>query len=123
MVASKKTIKTRTRQKSNPEIMETIRLGLKQKAWLKIVQFISAGKRNYSSVNLKEIDTKATAGDTILILGKVLSSGNLSKKVKIVALSISDQAREKLKESKSEFVTVKDEIIKNPKGEGLKLIN
>jgi len=123
MTASKRTIKTRTRQKSNPEIRETIKLGLKHKAWLKIVQFISAGKRRYSAVNLKEIDAKTTAGDTVLIPGKVLSSGNLTKKVKIVALSISAEARDKLKETKSEFVKIKDEIVKNPKGEGIKIIN
>jgi len=123
MVASKKTIKVRTRAKSNPIIKETVKLGLKQKAWIKIVQFISAGKRNYSTINLRELDHKTTAGDTVLVLGKILSSGNLTKKIKIVALSISKGAREKLKETKSEFVHVKDEIIKNPKGEGIKIIN
>lgn len=109
--------------KSNPETKETIRLGLKQKAWFKIVQFISAGKRNHYSLNLSEIDAKATAGDTVLVLGKVLSSGHLTKKVKIVALAISEQAKDKLKETKSEFITIKDEIIKNPKGEGMKILN
>jgi large subunit ribosomal protein L18e len=123
MVASKKTIKVRTRMKTNPEIKETIKLGLKHKPWIRIVQFISAGKKNYSSINLRELDNKTTPGDTVLVLGKILSSGNLTKKIKIVALSISKGAREKLKETKSEFVHVKDEIIKNPKGEGIKIIN
>jgi large subunit ribosomal protein L18e len=123
MVASKKTIKVRTRSKSNPIIKETVKLALKQKAWIKMAQFISAGKRNYPSINLGELDKKTTAGDTVLVLGKILSSGNLTKKIKIVALAISKGAREKLKETKSEFVHVRDEVTKNPKGEGIKVIN
>ena len=73
-------------------------------------------------VELQKIDSEAKVGDTVLILGKVLSQGALSKKLVICALSISHAARVKLKESKSEFISIAEEIKKNPKAEGLKVL-
>lgn len=122
MVASKTTIKHRTRNKTNPQIIEIVRLALKQKAWHTIAQAVSNSTKNYSSVNLKEIERQTKMGDIVIVIGKVLSSGNLTKKIRICSLGISKEAREKLKESKSEFASIADEIKKNPKAEGIKLI-
>lgn len=122
MVVSKTKIKLRIRNKSNSELAETIRLANNNKAWNKIAFILSGATRNYSSINLKEIDKKTTAGDTVIIPGKVLSTGSLTKKVRICALGISAVAKEKLKESKSEFASILDEIKSNLKAEGIKVI-
>ena len=119
---SKTKIKTRILKKTNPEIIETIKLALKNPEWLKIAQILSASTREYSSINLFEIDKQTTPGDIIIIPGKVLSKGELTKKVRICALSISMEAKEKLKTTKSEFVPLINEIKSNPKAEGVKVI-
>lgn len=122
MVASKTTIKHRTRSKTNPQIIEAVRLGLKQNAWHSIAQAVSNSTKHYSSVNLKEIDRQTKMGDIVIIIGKVLSSGSITKKIRICALGISESAKKKLADSKSEFASIADEIKKNPKAQGIKLI-
>jgi large subunit ribosomal protein L18e len=115
-------IKTRSRKKTNPEIVNTIREALKNKAWFKIAQILSSSTREYSSINLEKINKETKAGDTVVIPGKVLSSGNLDKKVRICALAFSESAISKLKSTKSESVSILDEIKSNPKAQGVKVI-
>jgi large subunit ribosomal protein L18e len=122
MQLSKTKVKIRTKKKKNSELSSTIALALKNKAWFDISKILSGPTRLYSSVNLDEIDSETKVGDTIVIPGKVLSLGNLTKKIRICALSISKHAQEKLVDSKSEFATIAEEIKKNPKGEGIKII-
>lgn len=119
---SRTKIKGRISNKTNSALAETIRLALNNSAWKKIAQILSNSTREYSSVNLKEIDALAKEGDTILIPGKVLASGDISKKVRICSLSISASAREKLKRTKSEYASIAEEIKINKKAEGVKVI-
>lgn len=119
---SKTKLKVRIKRKTNPELAETIKLASKYEGWNKIAQILSGSTREYSSLNLFQIDKESKIGDTIIIPGKVLSKGELSKRIKICALAISKQAKEKLKLSKSEFVYLNDEIKKNTKAEGIKVL-
>jgi len=52
----------------------------------------------------------------------VLSKGNITKKLKIVALSFSKASEEKLKKSNCEIVSIEEEIEKNPEAKGVKII-
>lgn len=115
-------LKSRIRNKTNSNTVELLSEGRKQKAWNPIMKIISSSTRNYSSVNLDKIDKETKAGDTVVIAGKVLSSGNVTKKLRICALGISELAKDKLKESKSEYVSLIEEIKSNPKATGIKLI-
>jgi len=122
MTISKTKIKGRTKAKSNEGLQETIRLALKNKAWFKVSQILSASTRQYSSVNLGQIDKVSKQGEIIVVLGKVLSSGSLTKKVRIAALGISAEAKDKLKETKSEYVYLAKEIQSNVKAEGVRVV-
>ncbi len=115
-------LKIRIRRKTNSELASTIKLASKQEGWSKISQILSGATRKYSSLNLFQIDKESKTGDTIVIPGKVLSKGDLTKRIKICALAISEQAKEKLKNSKSEFIHILEEIKKNPKAEGIKIL-
>lgn len=119
---SKTKIKSRASKKTNPSLAETIELAIKNSQWIKIAKLLSSPSRKYSSINLSEIDSKTSTGDTILIPGKVLSGGDITKKLRICAFSISKPALEKLKKTKSEFAPIIEELKKNPKAEGLKII-
>jgi large subunit ribosomal protein L18e len=119
---SKTNIKSRASKKTSPELETTITEALKHKPWHQVAKILSGPTRYFSKVNLKEIDKQSKAGDTIIIPGKVLSSGDLTKQLTLVALSISKQAQDKLKDSKSKFNTIAEEIKSNSKAEGVKLI-
>lgn len=119
---SKTRIKSRSKNKTNPELVETILTARKNENWLEIAKILSSSTRKQPAVNLSEINKNSKIGDTIIIPGKVLSKGNIAKKIKLCAFSISEQAREKLKETKSEFIPLIEEIKKNKKAEGIKII-
>ena len=119
---SKTKIGKRIGVKKDFEIVETILLAKKNESWNKLAQLISGSRRKYLSVNLKEIDKKSSEGDTVVVAGKVLGVGGLTKKVKICAIGFSKSAKEKLKDTKTEMVMIADEIKKNPKAEGIKFL-
>src|SRR3989338_465913 len=110
-------IKNKISRKTNPAFSNVLTSARKNKSWVKLAHVLSGPTRIQASINLKQIDEQTKAGDTILVPGKILSSGNLTKKVRICALGISASAREKLKASKSEFVTIAEEIKDNPKAD------
>jgi large subunit ribosomal protein L18e len=119
---SKTKIKFRAKKKTNPVLAETISEALKHPSWKDVAKFLSSSTRKYISLNLSEIDKRSKEGDTVVVLGKVLSGGNLTKKIRICALAISESASEKAKETKSEIVSVLEEIKKNPKAEGVRIL-
>ncbi|MEK6889893.1 MAG: 50S ribosomal protein L18e [Nanoarchaeota archaeon] len=115
-------VKNKARRKTNPTLIETILTARKHKGWFQLAHILSGSTNTHLALNLSEIDSQTKAGDTVIITGKVLGSGNLTKKVRICALSASEEALEKIKKDKSEFVTILDEIKKNPKAEGVRII-
>lgn len=121
-ILSNTEFKKRVKRKTNPEIAETIKLAQKNEPWKQVAKILSGSTRLYASVNLSDIDKETTPGDTVLILGKVLGSGDLTKKVRICALSFSESALAKLKKTKSEAVSIIDEIRINKKAAGVKII-
>ena len=73
-------------------------------------------------MNLNEIDKEVKEGEIVVIPGKVLSQGEINKKIKIAAIGFSEKAKEKLLKSKSEVILIVDEIKKNPKCKGVKIL-
>ena len=119
---SNRKLKEQIGRKTNPSLIETFASAKKNNGWKKIADILSSPTRRQSRLNLSEIDKQTSAGDTVLIPGKVLSQGEITKKIKICALSASKNAREKMKHSKTEFLTINEEINKNPKCEGIKIL-
>jgi large subunit ribosomal protein L18e len=119
---SNTSIAKRIPRKMDTYIVDTIFAAKKQKKWNKVAQIVSGGRRRYNDVNLKQIDKESKDGDVVVVVGKVLGVGQLTKKVKICALYFSQSAHEKIKQNKSEAIKLVEEIKKNPNAEGVKLI-
>ena len=119
---SKTKIEKQLKRKINPELVETIIKAKKNDKWLGIASLLSAPRKLKIYVNLEKIEKESKEGDTIIVPGKVLSQGDISKKIRIAALSFSQQAREKLKNRKCEIVTIKEEISKNKEAKGVKIL-
>jgi large subunit ribosomal protein L18e len=109
-------------RKNKQEIIETILAAKKKKAWLEVAGVLSGPRRNYMNINLQEINKQVKEGESIIIPGKVLSQGELNKKIKIVALGFSEAAKEKLKKSGSKISYMLEEIKSNPEAKGLKVL-
>ena len=113
MVKSKVKISKQTKRKTNKELVETIIAAKKNKAWFKVAEVLSGPRRKRTNLNLGEIKEKSKDNKIIVISGKVLSQGELNKKIKIVALSFSEKAREKLLNFKCEVSNILEEIKRN----------
>ncbi len=116
---SKTQINKRILNKRNPEIVETIEIA-KKKGVLEIARVLSGPKRLYKKVNLSELE--GVKSDKVLVLGKVLGQGEINKKMSVVALGFSEQAKEKLKKAGCDVELIKDELKNNPKIEGVEIL-
>jgi len=119
---SKTELKKRQRRKTNPQLAAAVYWATKNPAWIKFAKLLSQSTKLQSAINLKEIDEKTKLGDLVLIPGRVLSVGEITKKIRICSFGISNQAKEKLTKTHSEWINILDEIKRNPKAEGFKII-
>jgi len=119
---SKTKISKQLERKTNPFLVETIRAIKKHKPWIGIAGILSGPRRNFVNLNLREINEKSKDSETVIIPGKVLSLGELDKKIRIVAFNFSGRAKAKLSKSKSEAINIIDEIKKNPEAKGVRVL-
>lgn len=77
--------------------------------WEDLADRLEVPSRNRISVNVEKINSLAekNKGKVILVPGKVLSSGDLTEKVTVVAISASENARAKIN-AKGKFILLKE---------------
>ena len=119
---SKKKIEKQMKRKGSLELVETIIAAKKNKKWNGIADVLSSPRKNKIIVNLDRINRETKDGELVVIPGKVLSHGDINKKIKLVALNFSEEAREKLLNAKCELISILSEIKKNPEAKGIKVI-
>jgi large subunit ribosomal protein L18e len=122
MTKSNTKIEKQLQKKTNSILVETIIAAKKKEAWKKIAEILSSPRRKRMDVNIEKINNEAKAGETIVVPGKVLSQGDIDKKIKIVAVSFSGKAKEKLLKAKCDVSDMLDEIKKNPDAKGIKIL-
>ncbi|MCE4607784.1 MAG: 50S ribosomal protein L18e [Caldisphaeraceae archaeon] len=94
----------------------------KSNIWRYAAEVLSRPSRRRVAVNLNKINRFARDGDVILVPGKILGNGVLTKKVTLVAFSFSQTAIEKIRSAGSTYKTIEDEIRENPQGSNIKII-
>lgn len=113
---------------TNPNLQELI-VRLKKAAtenntplWRRVALDLERPTRMRRAVNLSRINRFAKEGELVLIPGKVLGSGQLSRRLTIAAWSISGQALERVREANGEFLTIAELLAKNPDGKNVRII-
>ena len=101
-------------------IVELKKLSVKEKApiWKRAAEELEKSTRNRREISLGKIGKFAKAGETIMVPGKILSDGDLEKKVTLAAWRFSAKAKEKAKDTMSITELMKN----NPKGKGVRLM-
>jgi large subunit ribosomal protein L18e len=111
---------------TNPHVQglleELSKVTLKNKFWARVAEELSASTRSRRIVNLYKIDKYAQDGETILVPGKVLSVGELSKKVEVAALNFSEEAKQKVLAAKGKTLTISELFHKNPEGKKVRIL-
>lgn len=90
--------------------------------WKDIAKRLEKPSKNWPIVNLKHISTYASDKEIALIPGKVLSTGNLTKKIQIAAWSFSEKAKVKIKKSGGKYLSIEELIKSNPKGTDIRIL-
>tara|TARA_Y100000310_G_scaffold103202_1_gene101454 strand:- start:3807 stop:4181 length:375 start_codon:yes stop_codon:yes gene_type:complete len=119
---SKTKIDKQIRNKTSKELVETIINLKKHDGWLNVARILSGPRKNMINFNLGKINDKTNEGENVIIPGKVLSQGEINKKIKIIAFGFSEKAKEKLSRSKIEFSSINEEIKINPTAKGIKIL-
>ena len=119
---SNKKIEKKLKRKKDASLVRTIISSKKQGAWKNIRNKLLVPSRKKKVLTLTELNKKSENGKDFLFVGKILSQGNFEKKIRIVASSFSKVAEEKLLKANCKISTINEEILKNPKMNGLEIL-
>ncbi len=108
---------------TNPVLIETIELLEEQDApvWKEVAENLGKVNRRRPEVNLSDIERSTEEGDTVVVPGKVLGSGRLTKEVTVAAFKASDSAKNQVNEE-GDFKFIEDLVDENPEGSDVKVI-
>jgi len=108
---------------TNPILIETIELLEEQEAslWSDVAENLGKVNRKRPEVNLSDIERNTSEGDTVVVPGKLLGSGRLTKEVKVAAFKASNSAKNHVNED-GEFTFIQDLVEENPEAEGVKIV-
>jgi large subunit ribosomal protein L18e len=108
---------------TNPVLVETIESleEREESIWNKVAENLGKVNRRRPEVNVSDIERSAEDGDTVVVPGKVLGTGRLTKDVDVAAFDASKGAKEKIREN-GEFMFIRDLVEENPEGSGVKVV-
>lgn len=90
--------------------------------WKRLASDLEMPTRQRRSVNLWRIERNASDGETVVVPGKVLGDGALTKKVTIAAFGFSAEAKRKLDESGVKSLSIEELMQRHPDGKDIKII-
>jgi large subunit ribosomal protein L18e len=94
----------------------------KRQIWRDVSNRLMAPQKNRVEKNLGDINRICNDGDIIVVPGKVLGNGAVSKKITIACYAISKSATRKLEASKIKRMTIEELLEKHPEGSGIRII-
>ena len=90
--------------------------------WRDIAVRLEKPSRNWAETNLSRLERYANEGETILVPGKVLAAGSISKKLTVAAYSFSAAAAEGIEAAGGKAVSIRDLMAENPKGSNVRIM-
>lgn len=117
----------KTERKTNPVLKDVIQqseeAARKNDAaiWGDVAAALKDATRQQAEVNLSHLERNVDDGETVVVPGKVMGSGRLTKDVTVAALNFTNSAMEAINDS-GEAVYLEDLVEENPEGDGLRLL-
>lgn len=90
--------------------------------WKSIAVDLEKPARQRRIVNLSRINDFSKENEVVVVPGKVLADGELSKKVNIAAFAFSQTAKEKIMKANSQFMTIEELMKKKTKPSEMRII-
>jgi|SRR3989338_1263565 len=101
--------------------LDTLASKEKIKLWRRVADDLKRPTRIRRAVNITRINRYTKEGETALIPGKVLSEGELNKRLTIAAYQFSDRAKEKINKM-GKAISIAELMKENPKGSKVRII-
>lgn len=117
----------RTILKENPELVRTlIHLRRAAKAnqapiWGDVAERLARGRHQQTPVNVGHLERLVAPSTTLVIPGKLLAAGHLSKPLTVAAFHFSEQARAKIHAAGGTALSIDDLLKAHPDGSGVRL--
>ena len=86
----------------------------KKPLYNRILKELKKSTRQKRDINISKINRYSIEGSNVLVLGKVLGSGDINHKVNVIAFSFSESAIVKLNKNGCKVITL-DEFLKDAK--------
>ena len=107
------------------KLIEDIRnQGYKEKIpfLIEIAKKLEKSRRKRPEVNLSRLNRVCKENETVIIPGKVLSSGILRKPLTVAAASFSMRSIEKIQKAGGKTMSIRELIKDNPKGTNVRIV-
>ncbi len=104
-------------------IIELKRLGRSENVnlWRRVAEDLGKPTRIRREANLDKISKYTRDKEIALVPGKVLSTGELTKKIKVAGFKFSEKAKEKINKV-GKAITIEQLMKENPKGKNVRII-
>lgn len=93
----------------------------KVKLWKRIAKDLSKPARQRREANIYKINKYCRGDETAIVPGKVLSMGELDKKLTVAAWNFSDKAKEKINKG-GKAISIQELMKINPQGKKVRII-
>lgn len=90
--------------------------------WKDVADRLEKPRRTHAEVNLGRIDRYAREEETVVVPGKVLGSGVLTKDVTVAAVNFSGTAETKIQRTDGEPLSLEQALERNPEGSNVRVI-
>ena len=97
-------------------------LSIESKFWKRVVKDLKKPSRQRRTVNLYKIDKYAKDGETVLVPGKVLSLGEITRPIQVAAVNFSYEAKKKIIDAKGKTLSIKELLQSNPDGKKVRIL-
>jgi large subunit ribosomal protein L18e len=104
-------------------VVELRRAARAQKApiWATVADRLERPRHQVTPVNVGHLDRLTKAGETVVVPGKLLAEGRLSKQLTVAAVAYSKEARTKVHAAGGSAITVHELLKAHPDGTGVRL--
>jgi large subunit ribosomal protein L18e len=114
--------------KGNPELLRAVhelRLAARTHdapLWRAVADRLERARHQTPAVNVGQLERIAAADETLVVPGKVLADGDLTKKLTVAAFAYSTGARTKIHAAGGAALTLHDLLKAKPDGAGVRIV-
>jgi len=118
----------KTTRKMNPNLVNLIerlkREAYENKApvWRDVADRLVKPRQNWAEVNLSRIERFASDNETVVVAGKLLGAGAITKKVTVAAFKSSEAAKQKIASAGGKSMSIEELLSSNPKGSNIRIM-